>query len=166
MQIEVIGVNVVNKGKYRQAEVTFKNTDSGKVDAKNVMSFTYKDVFKTLSEAKQGDVFDVKAEKNDKGYWDWTEVGAAGKNTGSETRNQAYQAATKTSRDFETSEERAKKQVYIVRQSSITAALELLKANNPQGEISVAGVIETARQFEQYVFDIQPIASRDAPEVS
>ena len=73
MQIEVLGVSTENKGKYRQAKIDFKNLESGRVDGKTLMSFSYKDVFKTLTEAKQGDQFDVKPVKNDKGYWDWTE---------------------------------------------------------------------------------------------
>jgi len=46
---------------------------------------------------------------------------------------------------YETPEERAKKQVYIVRQSSITAAIGVGKKN-------VADVIATAKEFEAYVF--------------
>lgn len=50
---------------------------------------------------------------------------------------------------YETPEERAKKQVYIVRQSSITAAIAYLKG---QDSASVDDVLDLAKQFEQYVF--------------
>jgi hypothetical protein len=153
MQIEVIGVTVENKGKYRSAVVNFKNTDSGKVDGKTIMSFTYKDVFKTLSEAKQGDVFDVKPVKNDKGYWDWTEATPAGKNTGTANRSEGFKAAV--GRDFETSSERAKKQVYIVRQSSISAAISLAAANE-QPVVTEEDIIKSAKVFEEYVLGIEP----------
>jgi hypothetical protein len=153
VQIEIVAVGVENKGKYRVASVTYKNTESGKVDAKKVMSFTYPDAFKTLSESKQGDVFDVTAQKNDKGYWDWIQVAPAGKNTGAEATKQGYAKATSTSRDFETSEERAKKQVYIVRQSSISAAVELAKLNQSDGA-SPDDIIRMAKEFEAYVFDV------------
>ena len=48
----------------------------------------------------------------------------------------------------ETKEERAARQVYIIRQSSLSTAVELLG----QGK-SVDEVIKVAKQFETYVFD-------------
>lgn len=156
MQIEVVDVKVENKGKYRLATVTYKGPQ-GKVDAKKLMSFTFKDVFKTLSEAKQGDIFEVKSVKNEKsGYWDWTEVAGQGKNLSAETKFDGAVKATKST--YETSEERAKRQVYIVRQSSITAAIELFKANGSNGPLTEEDVIASAKKFEEYVFDIAPIA--------
>jgi hypothetical protein len=159
MQIEVLNVAVETKGKYRVAKVDFKNMESGKVDGKQIMSFVFKDVFTTLSQAKQGDIFDVKPVKNDKGYWDWTEVTPAGKNTGStgSAKSEGFTQALRSGRDFETSEERAKKQVYIVRQSSISAAIELAKFNGVEAPFTVEDVIKIAKEFEQYVFRIEPV---------
>jgi len=48
---------------------------------------------------------------------------------------------------YETPEERAKKQVYIIRQSSITAALNMLGTKAK----TVADVTSIAKQFEDYV---------------
>jgi hypothetical protein len=56
---------------------------------------------------------------------------------------------------YETAEERAKKQVYIVRQSSIGHAIELAKHNSPKGNSSFTEVLELAKIFENYVFDNQ-----------
>ncbi len=149
MQIEVVSVDVVNKGKYREANVTYKDSN-GKVDAKKkIMSFTFKDVFKAISEAKQGDKFNVTLAKNDKGYWDWTEVGQDGKNTG-EAPSKKFEAVSKNT--YETAEERARKQVYIVRQSSITAALGLADRNGFD-TLTEEDIIKSARRFETYVFD-------------
>lgn len=53
-------------------------------------------------------------------------------------------------RDFETKEEREKKQVYIVRQSSISAAISLLKTEKKVP--TTFEILETAKQFEQFVF--------------
>ena len=50
---------------------------------------------------------------------------------------------------YETPEERAKKQVYIVRQSSITAAI-----NYRGTKVSIEDIITTAKQFEAYVFGV------------
>ena len=49
---------------------------------------------------------------------------------------------------YETPEERAKKQVYIVRQSSISAAINFVDTK----KVSVADVLSVAKQFEDYVF--------------
>lgn len=53
-------------------------------------------------------------------------------------------------RDFETKEERQQKQIYIVRQSSISSAIDLLKTEKKVP--NVFEVLDVARQFEQYVF--------------
>lgn len=148
MQIEILDVKVENKGKYNVANVSFKR-DDGKVDGKNIMSFTYKEVFKTLSQAKLGDRFNVKAEKNDKGYWDWVEVEAAGKNT----NPSSTESRTTVRSNFETPEERARRQVYIVRQSSLSAAIELAGLNKAKSPITEEDIIASARKLEAYVFD-------------
>lgn len=163
MQIEIIDVNVENKGKYRVANVSYKY--NGKVEGKKVMSFTNKEVFKTVSEAKQGDILEVKSQKNDAGFWEWTEAAPQGKNTGVAETNQRHSQATAVSRNFETSEERAKRQVYIVRQSSITAALGLIELNKPKGPITVEDVVNTAKSFEEYVFDTGRVPTPDEVEV-
>lgn len=150
MQIEILSVDVENKGKYNVAKVSFKR-DDGKVDGKNIMSFTFKEVYKVLSTAKLGDKFNVKAVKNDKGYWDWTEVEAAGKNTGAQGAAEGTRQTVRS--NFETPEERARRQVYIVRQSSISAAIEFANLNKGKDKVSEEEIINTAKQFEAYVFD-------------
>ena len=44
MKINVIATAVVNKGKWNQVEVTYKNLATDKVDSKNIVSFSNKDV--------------------------------------------------------------------------------------------------------------------------
>jgi hypothetical protein len=152
LKIEIIGVTVENKGKFRMATIAYKGPD-GKPDGKKIPSFANKEVFNTLSTAQQGDIFDVKSQKNaETGYWDWVEVSQAGKNTGAEAGSPRAVASAARS-NYETPEERAKRQVYIVRQSSISAAVELAKL---QGETEVveSDIIESARKFEAYVFGI------------
>lgn len=155
MQIEIVSVEVENKGKYRIATVTHKA--NGKVDAKKIMSFE-KDAFKALSEAKQGDLFEVqfkKTEKDGKTYWNWVDVTPAGKNTEAGTSTKAASQAVRST--YETAEERAKRQVYIVRQSSISAAIELANTNKSKGPVTEADIIESAKRFEEYVFGIEPV---------
>jgi hypothetical protein len=144
MQITINNVDVQNKGKYQLAVVEY-NTADGKTEKKNVVSFTNKALYSTLSTAKQGDVFDVKLGKNDKGYWEFQEA----------TKSQGgIQAASKASASprstYETPEERAARQVYIIRQSSLSTAAAILTVGAKS--VQVDDVIKTAKQLEAYVF--------------
>jgi hypothetical protein len=169
IQIKVISVETSNvktqKGGYDVCEVTYKNLSfQDKVEAKKLMSFTHKDVFNTLRSANNGDVLTIQRAKNDKGYWDWVAVGEGG---AAEAPAAAKPGASPTPRSsYETAEERANKQVYIVRQSSINAAIETLKTDkkNP----SVDEVLSVARQYEDYVFNRvdSPVRSIEAADLA
>ncbi len=147
MQVNVLSVSVEDKGKYKMAEIAYKDGD-GKVASKKLMSFTHPDVFKQLSTAKQGDLFTIKSEKNDKGYWDWVQV-SQGAEAGSVKAPSAGNASPKST--YETAEERANRQVLIVRQSSVSNAVAYL-ALNAKKVPTVQEVVEVARYFEDYVF--------------
>lgn len=154
MQIEVIKVDVESKGKYKQANVAYKGSD-GKVQSRFLVSFgDYKHVYDKLTQATQGDLFEIKLEKvvgkDNVERWQWTGAEVVGK-AGVGAAPSAAKAATASPRSsFETPEERAKRQVYIVRQSSISNAIELASLNNKKA--SVKDILETADQFVQYVF--------------
>lgn len=170
MQIKVVAVEVTNRGKYDQAEVTFKNLSfQEKVETKKVMSFVNKEVFATLKNANTGDVFTISRVKDDKGYWQWTGIAVgdevpagailAPSTGGSMTTASKPNASPKST--YETPEERAKRQVLIVRQSSLSSAIELLKTDkkNP----SVPEVLQVAKQFENYVFGNDDPLGLDEP---
>lgn len=145
MQIEVLSTSVEDRGKYKQLEVAYKGGD-GKVSSKKIMSFAAPDVFKILSNSKQGDTFSVTTVKNDKGYWEWTAA-----NTGGEVVGTKSAAGVSPRSTYETPEERANRQVLIVRQSSVSNACEFFKLN-PKKSPSVQEVLEVAKTFENYVF--------------
>jgi hypothetical protein len=63
MKIKIISTEVVNKGKWNQVEVTYKNLSTDKIELKNIVSFSNKDVYNTLKDSNKNDIFDVKAEK-------------------------------------------------------------------------------------------------------
>lgn len=164
IQIQFINANVEDKGKYKQAEIAYKDLAKGQVSSKKLMSFSNPVVYKTLVDAKNGEVYTIDMEKNEKGYWDWTKAATS---TSVDTSNAVAPSKGNVSpkSTYETPEERAKKQVYIVRQSSINAAIETLKTDkkNP----TVTEVISVAKQYEDYVFGldtgITPLA--DLPTV-
>lgn len=144
MQIEILNTTLEDKGKYKQLDVAFKN--DGKTQGKKVMSFGGNaKAFLVLSDAKPGDVFDVKAEKNKDGYWDWVDVSKA-------TSKAVGQPAPAARGSYETAEERAKRQVLIVRQSCLSTAVEFLKGSNPKGGFTVDDLETIATQLEDHVF--------------
>ena len=160
--IEIVRVNVVNKGKYSQADVTHK-TDEGKIDNKVLVSFgAGKDAFKTLTQATQGDKFAITVEKilnekDGKEYWTW--VGAESLGKGSDPAV-AQRVSGQVRSSYETSEERAARQVYIVRQSSISNALDYLVATRTDKKFDVKEVLDIAEQLEEYVFkknEVKPV---------
>lgn len=170
IQIQFIDVSVEDKGKYKMAEVTFKDIAKGQTSSKKLMSFSNPAVYKTIVDAKKGEVYAIEMQKNEKGYWDW--IGATiatGVNTGSGgspetgTKGTGSTSFSSPKSTYETPEERAKKQVYIVRQSSISSAIDTLKTDK---KAPTAGeVIDLAKQYEAFVFgvDVEPPKLADLP---
>lgn len=169
MQIEVVNVNVSTqptaKGSYQIADVAYKNKSfQDKLEGKKVMSFANKDVFDTLTKAQFGEVYTITRVKNDKGYWDWTAANAdsadgmvAGPvsaapaaNTAVAPRNVATPAPKS---NYETAEERAARQVMIVRQSSLSNAVNMFQHDKfKKFDLTANDVIGIAKDFENYVF--------------
>ena len=163
--IEVVNVSIntvpTAKGSYQVADVAYKNkTFQDKLEGKKVMSFSNKGVFETLSKASFGDVFEVTRVKNDKGFWDWTALSTGGSSdtqgtsdSGSMANNNSTPSVKGTvtpKSNYETAEERAARQVLIVRQSSISSAVALLAINKKAANIDETILI--AKAFEDYVF--------------
>jgi len=167
MQITIINVDstpaVTKTGKdYKFLDVTYKNlTFQGKVESKKVMPFGSKEVYATLERATKGQTFTLLREKDKDGYWQWISIveGEVQLDT-TTTAQPAGGAAPRASTGatvapkstYETAEERAKKQVYIIRQSSISSAIAMLK--NDKKAPSADEVLDIAKLFEAYVFGI------------
>lgn len=145
------------KKPYQLLTVIYKNLSfNNKVEEKKILPFGAQgDTFKILADAQPNDEFEVAYVKNDKGYNDWV---SAVRSTGEMSEDVPSTSAASVSprpaarSNYETPEERQARQVYIVRQSSITAALGTLSIGqkaplNPQEVISVAKI------YESYVFN-------------
>ncbi len=152
MLIQIIDVGTVQqestkKGKsYQSIEVTYKN-DQGQVSAKKLVSFANPSMFKEAQGWNKGDQIDVRTEKDENGYWQWTGVNAAGT---PKQENVAPKETRVTGSNYETKEERAQRQLYIIRQSSISSAVSLLSAG-AKSSPSVEVVLDTAEKFYDYV---------------
>lgn len=153
IQIQFINASVEDKGKYKQAEIAFKDLAKGQVSSKKLMSFTNPVVYKTLVDAKNGEIYTIDMEKNEKGYWDWIKAVTS---TSVDTSNAVSpsKASVAPKSTYETPEERAKKQVYIVRQSSISSAIDYMNGTGAIKKATAADVIFCAKEFESYVFGL------------
>lgn len=156
MQIEVINVNnkqeISKTGKpYQVAEVTYKNKSfQDKVEAKKIMSFT--PLFGVLKDAQFGDVFNINREKNEQsGFWDWISIANNQFNQEEikETNTMNGKTNVTPKSTYETAEERARRQILIVRQSSISNAIEMLKMNKKV--VEMAEFFKLATQLENWV---------------
>ncbi len=160
-----MSLNAVNKptktpGKTTPAlDIAFKNlTFQGKVEGKLLYSFGgNKGGYDGLLNAQPGEVYDIDVVKNTAGYNDWTLAkksdGSSGVPSMASTASgpKASPSAFTGKSSYPTDEERAKTQVYIVRQSNLTAAINLLSvgAKSPP---KVDDIISTAKIFEDHVF--------------
>ena len=162
MLVTVTNVTVAQAPKgYKVAVVSYLK--DGAPEQRKLMGFAKEsqEAFKKLVEAKEFpfDANIVMAKNEKTKYWDWVDVEV--KQQGASVNgNQAASSVVKPGRvlgsNYETSEERARRQVYIIRQSSISSAVEYLKAKSPKGvEANVSEVLEVAKEFEDFVMDVE-----------
>jgi len=184
MQVNIKVISVENtfvptaKGGYNKLEVSYKNLESNKVEGKLLMSFGLTaDVYKALADAKSNDLFQITSEKkpgNDgKEYWTWLKAVQAAPGAMTETKTSATSAGYSAPKsNYETPEERAKKQVYIVKQSSLSNAIALLNAD---GKNTITGgkkyskedVFALAQELTDWVFSqeqIKQVSLADMPD--
>jgi hypothetical protein len=171
IQISILEVKKVSKttakGKpYFQLEVAYKElSDGGKVGSQKLNPFfKTADAHKALSDAKAGDIFNITKEKGEpnaegKSFWEWQGAvraapGAAPMTapvtTGGATTAPAA-GGTSRSGNYETAEERATRQVLIVKQSSLSAAVATL-APGAKGALDPAKVKQLAQEYTDFVF--------------
>lgn len=173
MQVQVLSVQVnpatTKTGKpYEVVELAFKNLSfKGAVEGKKIMPFgvtaATHNVFKT---AQPGQIYEVTVVKGDSGYNDWTSAtlsdgtapAPSQASGGPSNAGRASAAPASNSRGFETPEERAAKQIYIVRQSSISSAIALL-VPGAKTSLKVEEVLSAAKQLENYVLDVKEPAA-------
>lgn len=167
MDIQILSVNLEDKGKYQMLDVAFKS--EGQTKGKKLMSFgAGAEVFKVLKSAPSGSSWSVSSQKNDKGFWDWVSITQGGSSSASSTPSYSggsTVASPAPKSNYETAEERANRQVLIVRQSSVSNAVEFFKLNTKKVP-SIEEVIQVARQIEDYVFGKKSVAAGEIPELT
>ena len=158
------------KGGYNIVEIAYK--EDGKVSGKKIVDFANPEVYKAVLELKAKDaatvVIEKEAGRDGKEYWQWKsvtpgaiqQVSDSTAQSASSTPSARTPAGRVTGSNYETAEERAAKQVYIVRQSSITAALKYFEQTN--ADVTVNDVITLAETFKEFVFNGHPIKAKQA----
>lgn len=163
MQISVIDVGTPNTHagaggrSYQSLEVTYKS-DDGKVASKKLMSFVYPKVFSSAKTWSKGDVVNIKTEKvpnkDGQSFWQWTDLLGEGEEVAVTSKPSAASNTGTATRvagsNYETKEERAARQVMIVRQSSLSTSVAALTVGSKAAP-SAQDVINYARDLEAYV---------------
>jgi hypothetical protein len=167
MLIKVLNVDVetVTKGKNNYSIATVAYMSGGQARTQKIVSFSNPEVFKKVSTFVGKDA-EVNVTKNDAGYNQWTSIEEAGSAPQAFTGNGTISGGSGGSgmvtkaptSNYETSAERAARQVYIVKQSSLSAAISL--ATNNKEKQTPNEIIETAQQFVDYVFDVKKVEAK------
>lgn len=155
MRVTINSVNIetVAKGRSRYSVATVSYTYNGEPRTQKVMSFANPTVFKVLQDNQDslaGQEVDVTITKNAQNYNEWSNIviDASG-GVPTKTAGTAAPITRVGGSNFETPEERAKRQVYIIKQSSITAAISILeKTGQPP---TVDTVKEVAQDLTDWV---------------
>ena len=148
-----------NGRSYQEMEVTYK-AENGQVSNKKLMSFSNPSVFNHIKGLLKGDKVNVTTEKqtgkDGREYWQWTGIETGDSTVATKTATPATGGRV-TGSNYETKEERAARQIYIIRQSSISSAVALVSAT-PTEPTTVENVINIAKQLEAYVLsqDVNP----------
>lgn len=146
-----IDVQVAKKdgGSYPGSRLSYRD-DSGKLteQAFHNNAFKFNAALKnSLQSLKPGDKIVIEKEKKGD-FWNVMGITIAGEGGGVVESTTKLVASPKST--YETPDERAQKQVYIIRQSSVGHAVELLAANGGKKN-TPKEVIEVAKTFENYV---------------
>ncbi len=154
MQIKIVEVGSPElkqgpKAKYSTFKLSY--AVDGKLRDRKIMSFD-KDVYAALKAASPGEMYDVEVVKDGE-FWNWKAVSKAG-SSAPEAGAGKYPASTGFSR--ETPEEKAAREIRIVKQSTLGYAVTALGAGHTDSEY-----FDMAKRFEQYVWDM-PVLETEA----
>lgn len=146
MCIQIISIDI-GQGKtktnkpYEFIDLVFKNKSfQDKVENKKIMPFGNKEVFDVLQTAEKGDVYYISREKNDAGYWDWIHIEAQQPENTTPQHN-----ATTTKQSYDQRDDQ--KQLFIIRQSSLTNAVNTLAASIDPDDVKTV-----AQNYIDFVF--------------
>ena len=145
-------------GSYDAWELVYRSPENEvKQLAKPIQGLRFNAPLKaSLESLSPNDEFSAILEKSDKGFWEVKEIVKGQvevKDAAPAERPVAAQRAVNrvVGSTYETPEERAKKQVVIVRQSCIGYAIAAVDKFKREAPINEADILELAEQFEKFV---------------
>lgn len=137
----------IEKGRTPYYKMTVNYSAKGEPKQKTIMSFSNPSVYNTIKGLSEGDQINVEFVKDDK-YFNWATVEKASGLVAPTTESPALGASKPVARTtYETPEERAIKQVYIIKQSCLAQAVAYDK------EADIEMLLNTAQQFVDWVLD-------------
>lgn len=137
-------------GVYPGSRLTYRDsTGALKEQAFHTNSFKFNKTLKvSLGNLQAGDAIAIDKVKEGE-YWKVMAITKIAKDSTANVASTKENVTPKS--NWETSEERAKKQVYIIRQSSISSAVALAASLKFKG---IGEVLEVAKQFEEFVMGV------------
>jgi len=153
VKIQEVNVEFVKNGKngYEVANVNYLYKGDAKTT--KIMSFSNPQVFKDVQKLV-GKTVEVDTTQNGK-YTNWAKLTPVAESPDQQPsvggKSDVVKSTTVRS-TYETPEERAQRQLMIVRQSSISNAIEVLKHNDLGNQINILTVLEVAQQFVDFVY--------------
>ena len=152
--IKSVSVETVTKGRNNWQKAAVEYTQDGKPRNQNLVSFKNPAVFAAVKDLVDGDVVDVTLTKEGD-FWQWAAVKKIDSPPSAPASGRAPAASggKVVGSNYETKEERAARQVLIVKQSSLAQALAYMSATDKEGTFGVNHVLDIAQQFSDWVFD-------------
>lgn len=154
VKIQEVNVEFVKNGKngYEVANVNY--IYKGEAKTTKIMSFSNPQVFKDVQKLV-GKTVEVDTTQNGK-YTNWaklTPVADSPDQQPSVGGKSDVVKSTAVRSTYETPEERAQRQLMIVRQSSISNAIEALKVTDKDADLlTIENILEVAQQFVDFVY--------------
>ena len=146
------------KGKSRYTKAVINYLYNGEPRRQTVMSFANPAIFKQVQELEAGTEIEVSTSKNEAGFNEWTRIEVGNKLPGvsaavpTQTGNSSAGVARVTGSNYESKEERAARQVLIVKQSSLSNAVESLTPG-AKAPLDTKTVLARAQEYVDWIFD-------------
>lgn len=163
--VKNVAVEAVSKGKARWNKATVDYEDEkGNARKKYLVSFANPQVFEAIKDVTPETKLDVTVAKNEKDEWDWAKITVAGVVSKAAAAASTASGGRVLGSNYETAEERANRQLMIVRQSSISNAIaRAAQLDNPAG----VDILALAQDYVDFVYgnDLEEMdgANQDVP---
>jgi len=153
--IQEVKIEEVRNGrnKYDKAEVVY--SFNGQNRTQKLMSFSNPAIFAQVRKMVSGETYDVEVVKNEAGFNSWAKIVAVSGESAPGVAASGDKPTTGRTNvsTYETAEERKIKQMYIIKQSSISNSLDYWKLQDAKPQFDE--VLQIAQEFVDFVYGNQ-----------